>query len=498
MRDRTPVVGVDAAGGVGHRAAIWTSDAHLGLLNVGNGYRTMFFEFSWPLFPLHPAALHGDNLYYLLCTKEGQQERSPLSLSVNFVLSVGSLLTGDVVRAKEFFMHARDILGDLFDQTDYDIAQVLLPMASYTDYWLPAEESSRVRMYYLTLASQICERLGALNSNAYFRCLIGFMSSVGGFSLSEAEFERRWEEAKQAPAWPIHLSAQGDHTYLYPAALHSSHSTHSTPGGGQRESPSVPGATGIEVEFRDEPLPLHTHRLMHLTCRPIVNVMKGIFLYKMGGAPDAAFLAQLLPSVDRLEREIEAHMYSDTPVHYCIYYILVLHIKALKAECYALLGYPGLAARLARAFVQLAEQAGREYVTYCFTLIRDVVGLMVDLLLRAGDWAAVRALLGLLEYRIPYLAGVAGRYLAALSSAEEAASLASSFAAAAGDPACLMSDALTLALSRQQQQQGEASSHVPSPPTALVAGLASASPSSASTSAPYGEQRRQPHFPGGS
>ena len=38
--------------------------------------------------------------------------------------------------------------------------QVLLPMASYTDYWLPAEESSRVRMYYLTLASQICERLG--------------------------------------------------------------------------------------------------------------------------------------------------------------------------------------------------------------------------------------------------------------------------------------------------------------------------------------------------
>jgi hypothetical protein len=147
--------------------------------------------------------------------------------------------------------------------------------------------------------------------------------------------------------------------------------------------------------------------------------------------------------------------------------------------------------------VQLAEQAGREYVTYCFTLIRDVVGLMVDLLLRAGDWAAVRVLLGLIEHRIPYLAGVAGHYLAALSSAEEAASLASSFAAAAGDPACSMSDALALALS--QQQQGEASSHVPSPPTALVAGLASASPSSASTSAPYGEQRRQPpHFPGGS
>jgi len=158
VRDRSAVVGVEAAGGVGHRAAIWTSDAHLGLLNVGNGYRyrlwtaqthatfhtaalahstytrgrrrTMFFEFSWPLFPLHPAALHGgsirpttttsvlprsiaharrtrtrrththaahthdsstDNLYYLLCTKEGREERSPLSLSVNFVLSVGAL-----------------------------------------------------------------------------------------------------------------------------------------------------------------------------------------------------------------------------------------------------------------------------------------------------------------------------------------------------------------------------------------------------------------------
>jgi hypothetical protein len=39
VRDRSAVVDVDAAGGMGHRAAIWTSDAHLGLLNVGNGYR---------------------------------------------------------------------------------------------------------------------------------------------------------------------------------------------------------------------------------------------------------------------------------------------------------------------------------------------------------------------------------------------------------------------------------------------------------------------------
>jgi hypothetical protein len=104
------------------------------------------------LSPLHPCSrevLRADNLHYLLCTKAGQEERSVLSLSVNFALSVGtspsrernnmvdtasdctnsvvvgSLLTGDTARAKEFYMHTRDILGDLFDQTDYDIAQVL-------------------------------------------------------------------------------------------------------------------------------------------------------------------------------------------------------------------------------------------------------------------------------------------------------------------------------------------------------------------------------------
>jgi hypothetical protein len=175
---------------------------------------------------------------------------------------------------------------------------------------------------------------------------------------------------------------------------------------------------------------------MHLTCRPIINVMKGIFLYRMGAA-DVSFLAQLLPSVDGLEREIEAHMYSDTPVHYCIYYILVLHIKALKAECYSLLGYADLASRLVHSFLQFAQQAGREYITYCFPLIQDVMGLIVDLLTRTADWAGIRALLALIEHRIPYLDGVAGRYLTVLSLADEASSIRPS-----ADPSPAAADAL--------------------------------------------------------
>jgi len=91
----------------------------------------------------------------------------------------------------------------------------------------------------------------------------------------------------------------------------------------------IGGAEGLELEFKDNPLPLSTYRLVHLSCRPILYAMKGIYLQKTG-AIDAPHLYELLSPVDRLEKEVESYMYSDTPIHYCIYYILVLHLKVFQ------------------------------------------------------------------------------------------------------------------------------------------------------------------------
>jgi hypothetical protein len=40
--------------------------------------------------PMHPAALEENNIRYILCTREGTEERSALSLNVYFALSLGT------------------------------------------------------------------------------------------------------------------------------------------------------------------------------------------------------------------------------------------------------------------------------------------------------------------------------------------------------------------------------------------------------------------------
>ncbi len=44
----------------------------------------------WTISPLDPAALDHNNARHLLCTNEGAEDRSALSLSVNFCLAIGT------------------------------------------------------------------------------------------------------------------------------------------------------------------------------------------------------------------------------------------------------------------------------------------------------------------------------------------------------------------------------------------------------------------------
>jgi len=178
---------------------------------------------------------------YIMCTDEGAEERSPLSLSIYWILYSGALMAGHVERAVEFYSKARYVcrshilshphsrpsssiprsahilhiyifpfssehLGHVFDQTDSSISLVLLPMAYHSRFWADTAEDVRRTLsaplfwwletkathsplvfylclylwayqglskcaYYLTLAMEICKRIGCLGSSVYISCL---------------------------------------------------------------------------------------------------------------------------------------------------------------------------------------------------------------------------------------------------------------------------------------------------------------------------------------
>jgi hypothetical protein len=96
-------------------------------------FRDCYTQNLWLLNPLHPAALEDDNIRhapamspfttndylhsfleptphihrYIMCTDEGAEERSPLSLSIYWILYSGALMAGHVERAVEFYSKAR-------------------------------------------------------------------------------------------------------------------------------------------------------------------------------------------------------------------------------------------------------------------------------------------------------------------------------------------------------------------------------------------------------
>lgn len=61
-------------------------------------------------------------------------------------------------------VQAREQLGALFDESDYDVATALIPLA----WWSrvnseSAEDGKRKEVYYATIGAKMCESLGAIN-----------------------------------------------------------------------------------------------------------------------------------------------------------------------------------------------------------------------------------------------------------------------------------------------------------------------------------------------
>lgn len=93
--------------------------------------------------------------------------------------------------------------------TDYSVAQALVPMGFSERFFARDEaEGWRVSVYYLTLANQICRRLGALASDVYSRCskAVFFMEDVDTDPQSESSPESNEDSA----ALPPPLSSRQD------------------------------------------------------------------------------------------------------------------------------------------------------------------------------------------------------------------------------------------------------------------------------------------------
>lgn len=76
----------------------------------------------------------------------------------------GAMVDRDFKVGDEFWMKSRQIVGELFDCADYQIAYSLLLMAQVES---TLKSNVPAAIYYYTLCQSICEQIGAVNSIAY-------------------------------------------------------------------------------------------------------------------------------------------------------------------------------------------------------------------------------------------------------------------------------------------------------------------------------------------
>ncbi|ELR24129.1 uncharacterized protein ACA1_153590 [Acanthamoeba castellanii str. Neff] len=222
-----------------------------------------FERYGWTFTPLHPSVLSEDGLRSVLGGGSGSRYHSPPSsssplsssssssssspssssfslgsacltgpavfeLNINTALAYGALIMGNDVRAEEFFERARKALEDLLEVNDYAVAEALFALG----YYLYGRGDLVRFSYYITLAKQICQRIGYRHPvlpihifGVFLKCM---MATVLDPSYTPAEKERtlrRYNRAvKDTPRWDDHHdrflldhnrpSHQGDNQYV--------------------------------------------------------------------------------------------------------------------------------------------------------------------------------------------------------------------------------------------------------------------------------------------
>jgi len=135
--------------------------------------------------PTNPAAFGNENLKRLLGrASDGPPDAASdaLLLNMNIALAHGAHLLGARDRANQYFERARLHLADLFDVTDYAVAEAMFAMGFYLYSLGKLDQFS----YYVSLAMKVCERLNATDSTIYGKCLIA-VNVDPTYTLSQKE-----------------------------------------------------------------------------------------------------------------------------------------------------------------------------------------------------------------------------------------------------------------------------------------------------------------------
>ena len=114
------------------------------------------------------------------------EEKNSLALSIAVTLARGAMALGARERSEELFGKAEELLEELLQSTpdatqDYSIALAAQSMAWHC-YYLAYPDSKHEK--YLRLSIQICEQIGAYNSDVYYRAVFGLYGSDPTYSNS--------------------------------------------------------------------------------------------------------------------------------------------------------------------------------------------------------------------------------------------------------------------------------------------------------------------------
>lgn len=140
---------------------------HLSFVYEGLTLVSMYETYIWNYTPMHPSILHESSVRRILCGSE-EDTGTPLALSVNVALAAASYWLGNAKRGNEFYRVARHHLAYLFDSSSYEVAEALVTLGvlSY------GQGDVKRFGYFVHLASTICRRIGAYNSDIYAKCVI--------------------------------------------------------------------------------------------------------------------------------------------------------------------------------------------------------------------------------------------------------------------------------------------------------------------------------------
>lgn len=314
-------------------------DGHTNHISVLLSYLDTYRDHLWPVLTLDPTILDHSTAQRLLCTTEGSEDRSALSLSLNLALALGAILRGDEKSHMEFYTRAREFLGHLFDTTNYSVALALVVMSHHAMYW---EGDAKRTEYYLTLVTNIVTQLGAFHSDGYHRCL-AMQSATLRNEQSDltkmAKLKQDLRRAKESPYYPISRSSL---TPVPPDML--------------RNLQFVTAATGI-----------------------LTSVVAGINLFKAISSEMGPIMPQqrtvfqkLTTALEDLEKDMQNLNGPDVLPEATALTILGI-VTALRAECHMCLEEYNTALQYAKRFLRDSRKSHFRYVIGGVVLMAETI-----------------------------------------------------------------------------------------------------------------------------